>query len=166
MPEQVVVEFDSFEVVIEELLSVEVIEETVLSVTEETGVEILEVGEPGLTGATGAQGPAGTPRIEVPFSFGDASPAQLFMAVAGKLIERVVIFIEIAFDGESPSLTIGDEDDPARLMSSVENNPSEEAAYQVTPNLSYETDTQVLLFITPGLGASQGSGLVVVEMQT
>lgn len=124
------------------------------------------LGPSGPQGLQGTPGSAGTPRIEVPFSFGDATPGQLFTALAGKLIERITIFIETAFDGESPLLTIGDEDDTALLMSSLENNPSEEAAYQVTPNLLYETDTQVLLFITPGLGSSQGSGLVVVEMQT
>lgn len=166
MTEQIVIEVDAYEIVIEEELSVEVFEETTLAVTEEVGVEILEVGEPGNTGGIGPQGPAGTPRIEVPFSYGDATPAQLFTTSAGKLIERITIFIETAFDGASPSLTIGDEDNPALLMGSFENDPTEEAAYQVTPNLYYETDTQILLFISPGLGASQGSGLVVVETQT
>ena len=123
-------------------------------------------GPSGPQGLQGIPGSAGTPRIEVPFSFGDATPADLFMAIAGKLIERITLFIDTAFDGESPTLTIGDQDNPALLMNSFENNPSEEAAYQVTPNLYYEMDTQVLLFISPGLGASQGSGLVVVEMQT
>jgi len=123
-------------------------------------------GPSGPQGLQGIPGSAGTPRIEIPFSFGDATPANLFSAVAGKLIERITLYIETTFDGESPSLTIGDESDPALLMSTLENNPLEEAAYQVTPNLSYETDTQVLLFISPGVGVSQGSGLVVVEMQT
>ena len=123
-------------------------------------------GPSGPQGGQGIPGSAGTPRIEVPFSFGDATPTDLFMAIAGKLIERITLFIDTAFDGEIPTLMIGDEDNPALLMNSFENNPSEEAAYQVTPNLYYETDTQVLLFISPGLGASQGSGLVVVEMQT
>lgn len=129
-------------------------------------VRLVTAGKVGPSGPQGIPGPAGTPRVELPFSFGDATPAELFMAVAGKLIERITIFIETAFDGESPSLTIGDEDNPALLMESFENDPKEEAAYQVTPNLYYETDKQVLLFISPGLGASQGSGLVVVEMQT
>lgn len=166
MAEQLVVEFDEYEIAIEEATSVEVIEETTLIVVEETGVVILEVGEPGNAGPTGQQGPAGTPRIEIPFSFGDATPLVLFTALAGKLIQRVTLFIESAFDGDTPSLMIGDEGDAARLMSAGENDPREEAAYQVTPNLSYDTDTQVKLFISPGSGASQGSGLVVVEVQT
>lgn len=123
-------------------------------------------GPSGPQGLQGTPGSAGTPRIEVFFSFGDATPANLFIAAAGKLIERITVFIETVFDGSSPFLTIGDEDNSAMLMDSSENNPSEEAAYQVTPNLYYETDMQVLLFISPGLGASQGSGLVVIEMQT
>jgi hypothetical protein len=123
-------------------------------------------GPSGPQGLRGIPGSAGTPRIEMPFSFGDATPANLFTAIAGKLIERITLYIETAFDGETPSLTIVDEDNSAILMEAFENNPSEEAAYQVTPNLYYETDTPILLFISPGLGASQGSGLVVVEMQT
>jgi hypothetical protein len=167
MPDaQVVIELDEYEIVIEEQLSVEVIEETTIAVNEEVGVELLEISEPGMTGGIGPQGPAGTPRIEIPFAFGDATPLELFVAEAGKLIERITIFVRAVFDGSNPSLTIGDEGDPVSLMSATENNPSEVAAYQVTPNLHYVSDTQVLLFITPGLGASQGSGLVVVEMQT
>jgi hypothetical protein len=129
-------------------------------------VQIVTVGKIGPSGPQGIQGSAGTPRVEIPFSFGDATPLVLFTAIAGKLIQRITVFIETTLDGESPTLTIGDEDNPTLLMDSSENNPSEEAAYQVTPNLFYELDTQVLLFISPGLGASQGSGLVVVEMQT
>jgi hypothetical protein len=166
MPEQVVIEFDEYEIAIEEATSVEVIEETTVVVAEETGVIILELGEPGPSGPVGPQGGAGTPRIEVPFSFGDATPAVLFTAEAGKLIERVTLFIEVPFDGLDPMLTIGDAGESERLMDVTENDPQAEAAYQVTPNLRYDTDTQILLFITPGLGASQGSGLVVVEMQT
>lgn len=115
--------------------------------------------------AQGQRGPAGTPRIEVPFSFGDATPLTLFTARADKLIQQISVFINEPFDGLGPMLTIGDTDNPSSLMTAVENNPAEEAVYRVTPNLSYEADTQVLLFITPGPGASQGSGLVVVETQ-
>jgi len=129
-------------------------------------VKIITVGKIGPSGPAGPQGAAGTPRIEVPFSFGDATPLVLLTVSAGKLIERVTVFIETAFDGLNPLLTIGDADDPAVLMTAVENDPAEEAAYQTTPNLSYQTNTQILLFITPGLGASEGSGLVVIETQT
>jgi hypothetical protein len=129
-------------------------------------VKIVTAGRVGATGPQGDQGPAGTPRLEIPFSFGDATPAELFIAEAGKLVQRITLFIETAFDGSNPVLTVGDVDESERLMAAFENNPSEAAAYQVTPNLRYVSDTQVLLFITPGLGASQGSGLVVVEMQT
>jgi len=89
----------------------------------------------------------------------------LFTTIAGKLIQRVAVFIETAFDGLGPALMIGDSDDPDFLMAATENDPTEEAAYQVTPNVFYDTDTEVLLFISPGLGASQGSGLVVIEVQ-
>ena len=158
MYEQIIIEAEH--------VDVEIAGETLLASVEVVGIEIIEIGEPGQSGPTGPQGPAGTPRVEIPFSFGDATPAELFVATAGKLIERITVFIETAFDGISPSLTIGDEDDPDLLMASFENDPTEEAAYQVTPNFSYDTDTQVLLFINPGSGPSQGSGLVVVEMQT
>ena len=124
------------------------------------------LGPSGPQGLQGIPGSAGTPRIEVPFSFGDATPAELFGSLAGKLIQRITVFIETAFDGENPSLTIGDADNPTLLMDALENNLSEEAAYQVTPNFFYESDTQIYLFITPGLGSSQGSGLVVIETQT
>jgi hypothetical protein len=59
--EQVVVDLDEFEIVIEEAGTVEVVEEVTLVVSEETGVEILEVSEPGPAGAVGPTGPQGPP---------------------------------------------------------------------------------------------------------
>jgi hypothetical protein len=137
-----------------------------VTVASSSQVRIVTVGKVGPSGPVGPQGAAGTPRVEVPFSFGDATPLALFTSSAGKLIERVTVFIETAFDGAGAALTIGDGDDPDALMSATENNPTEQAAYQTTPNFSYQTNTQILLFITPGSGASQGSGLVAVETQT
>jgi hypothetical protein len=46
---------------VDDQVLIEVVEETILALTEETGVEIIEVGEPGPTGATGPQGPPGPP---------------------------------------------------------------------------------------------------------
>jgi len=142
------------------------IAQEIITVVTGESVTVIDGAAQGQRGLVGPQGPAGTPRIEVPFSFGDATPATLFTAKAGKLIQRITVFIERAFDGLTPVLTIGDATEPTALMGASENDPTDEAVYQVTPNLYYETDTEILLFITPGLGASQGSGLVVAEVQT
>ncbi len=128
-------------------------------------VQIVTAGRIGPSGPVGPKGDAGSPGIEVPFSFGDATPLGLAIAPAGKIIECVTIYLNVAFDGENPTLQIGDAEQLDALMSTAEVNPTEAATYQTTPGFAYEDDTEILLSIDPGLGASQGSGLVVIEMQ-
>jgi hypothetical protein len=46
-----------------------------------------------------------------------------------------------------------------------ENDPTQAVAYECYPNTVYEVDTQITLSITPGSGATQGSGVLVVYVQ-
>jgi hypothetical protein len=128
-------------------------------------VRIVTVGKVGPSGPAGEQGDAGSPAIEIPFSFGDATPLVLATVSAGKIVERVTVYLYIAFDGVGPSLRIGDTEQLDRIMTTTEVNPAEVAVYQVSPGFAYDADTEILLSIDAGLGPSQGSGLVVIEIQ-
>lgn len=99
------------------------------------------------------------------FSWGDATPRTLFTALAGKKVLLIVLYMTVAFDGINAALSLGDAGDVERLMAASHNIPSVLGSYATRPNYAYGSDTAVTLSITPGSGASAGSGLVVVEVQ-
>jgi hypothetical protein len=128
-------------------------------------VKILTAGEQGAQGIQGPQGVPGNARIELAFSFGDASPEIIGSIPTNKIVEAVSLFIEVPFDGIGAALSIGDSSNPNSLMSFSQNDPTQVGAYQVAPTVSFNSDTVVKLFITPGAGATQGSGLITIEIQ-
>lgn len=99
------------------------------------------------------------------FAFGDATPANLLNINANKLIFNVEIVILTAFDGVGATLSIGDADNPNRLMSTSLNNPNVSGTYTATPDYKYDTNTQLKLYINAGSGASVGNGLIIIKSQ-
>lgn len=126
-------------------------------------VVILEVAEQGPHGPPGANGSGG---IEFPFAWGDASPRQIVIAVAGKLIYGVQIHVSTAFDGVGASLTVGDAIQADRLMSVYKSDPNTVGTYTASPSHKYGAATPILLTINPGAGASAGAGLLTIFTET
>jgi hypothetical protein len=96
------------------------------------------------------------------FAYGDATPATVAVAKAGKLIQKVRVTITEAFNGSSPSLKVGKSGAIEDLVSTSMIDPTETATYEITPNKKYLSDTNVLLSIAPGSGASAGAGVVEI----
>ncbi|MGH8562715.1 MAG: hypothetical protein ACREXW_00990 [Gammaproteobacteria bacterium] len=128
-------------------------------------IEIVEVAAQGPAGPPGPAGPSGAGVIEIPFAFGDATPKTLLTVPAEKTVYGTGIHIFTAFDGTGPALQIGDADDPGRLMPAGSNAPGEVGSYLASPNHRYATATVLFLTITPGGGASQGAGIVILQVQ-
>jgi hypothetical protein len=124
-------------------------------------IAVVTMGEQGPPGAPGA----GSGAIEINFAYGDATPSQLVVAPAGKLIYSVAIHIRQSFDGTDAALTIGDAANPDQLMAAIENAPALVGSNTTSPAFAYDVDTQLLLSITPGAGASQGAGLVTLIIE-
>lgn len=143
----------------DELLIVEGGDE--LSVREEI-VELLEVQAQGPAGAPGAPGSGA---VEIAFAFGDATPAMLLTAPANKTVYGVGIHLHTAFNGTGAALSIGDAGDPARLMAATANDPAAVGSYLTSPNHRYGVGTPLILTITPGGGATQGAGIVTLQVQ-
>jgi hypothetical protein len=145
------------------------VEETLIAIEEDgkqlfvpgDTVEVIEVGR----GPPGPAGPSGAGVIEIPFAFGDATPKTLLTTGAGKTVYGAGIHIYTGFDGAGASLQIGDAGDPARLMKTSENDPAQIGSYLTAPNYRYASATVLLLTITPGGGASQGAGIVTLQVQ-
>lgn len=101
--------------------------------------------------------------VEIPFSYGDATPKLLFSAPANKIIFEVAIVIETAFDSAS-SLSVGDAGDTQSLFETTDILTTETGTYTTEPGTKYGMATNVNLSITAG-ASTQGSGLVRITYQ-
>lgn len=124
-----------------------------------------EQGPPGPAGATGPTGPPGSVAVEAAFAFGDATPTAIVTALAGKLVYGVELYIKTPFDGVGAQVVVGDAAQSDRLMAANENDLSAVGGNHTTPAHAYAVDTPVLLSVTPGAGASQGAGVIVLRIQ-
>ena len=103
-------------------------------------------------------------RYELPFAWGDASPRLIVRVPAGQLVLTADLTVLVPFDGVGSQLAIGTAADPDALLSPEACLPDQAGSYAVTPNLGFPAATDILLTITPGDLASQGSGVVAVTL--
>jgi hypothetical protein len=102
-------------------------------------------------------------RAVVPFTFGDASPATLFIPAEDAMLALVRVVIETPFDGAGATLAIGTLADPDLYMATDENDPTQVASYEVKPDIIVSTGAAILLTITPGAGATAGAGRILID---
>lgn len=100
------------------------------------------------------------PSITRSFAYGDATPASIGTVPAGKTVAKVELTIQTAFNGSGAALTIGKADALTQLMTASQNDPAAAATYETHPNVTYADATEIFLAITPGGGASSGSGFI------
>lgn len=120
----------------------------------------------------GVKGDAGQDGIDggqqefynVPFSYGDASPVILKTPSKPSLLLGVTLSIRTAFNGLNPSLSVGTPGDPQRYVTGFENDPSLASEFYIPCEFQINTGTPIILAITPGGAASQGSGVVILHL--
>ena len=95
------------------------------------------------------------------FSYGDVTTQTIYQAIAGQRITRVEVAFDVAFNVAS-TLSIGDSGNTQRLMDTGQNNPLSTDVYATTPFYKYASNTDILLTLNTGMGATQGSGVVIV----
>lgn len=124
-------------------------------------VEIITAGPQGPQGEPGvSSGSGGIPPIA--FSFGDATPSTIYIpADAGTFTEVRVIF-DTPFNGTGAAIALGTIASPQALLATNQNDPSGTSEYENTPDLHVGAGTAVRLSITPGSGASQGAGRILL----
>ena len=130
------------------------------------GVGVADVtprGVDGADGAAGANGDGQYPVIE--FAFGDASPAIVLTLNPASAAEVALVQLEIeeAFDGAGASIAVGTVADPDGLMRADQNLPGEVAVLETSPRVRLPAGEGVQLTITPGAGASQGRGKLIIQ---
>lgn len=95
------------------------------------------------------------------FSYGDVTTQTIYQAIAGQRITRVEVVFDTAFNVTS-TLSVGDSGDTQRLMDTGQNNPLIGGAWSSHPFHLYASNTNILLTLNAGSGATQGSGSVIV----
>lgn len=135
--------------------------ETVLLV-EDTEVVLLEVIEQGPPGPQGLDGSAIAP---INFAYGDANRI-IIPASTNKIVLVVNINITTPFNGVGASLSIGTLASPALLVAPTQLDLSVATEFEIAPNMKLITPTDVYLSITPGAGATQGAGWIVISTAT
>jgi hypothetical protein len=105
-----------------------------------------------------------TGEFQMLFNYGDATPKDLMIITADKIIEEVSIILMTDFDDPTSTLSIGDAGDPDRLLETTDNTTQVTGTYLVRPGYKYALNTQLILTIVPGV-STQGDGLVVITYQ-
>ncbi|GIW32383.1 MAG: hypothetical protein KatS3mg071_2557 [Meiothermus sp.] len=145
-----------------ETTQIEVVElgvdmQTVLAYPEvelvEQGIIVMQTGEAG-----------GIAPVLRTFTFGVPSPMLLHTVQGPTLLAGVELDIRTPFNGVGAQLSIGQPGQPGRFMLAGENDPAFAAQYEVFPNLELAPGEGIYLFITPGAGATQGAGVVILNL--
>jgi len=117
---------------------------------------MLPAATPGTNGADGA--------IIFPFSYGDATPAIIASIPAGTLISSIAICVLTEFDGLGASLSIGVDGIGADTLMTIEQNtPMIISEFVTYPMYTFTEEKNILLYITPGTGATRGSGIILIN---
>lgn len=128
-------------------------------------VEVIEINTSPIEVITiGVQGPPGVDNVGIrhTFAFGDATPTLIFSTSSNDTVYRVELTITTPFDGIGASLSIGSQGNPLELLSTNQVDPYTIGTYQSNECVKYTSPTDVKLFITPGSGASTGSGFILI----
>ena len=99
------------------------------------------------------------------FHYGDATPKLLLTVPANKVILSVNIVITTAFNGTGAALTVGDASNYSSVVAATDNNPSVISNWTIEPGVFFGSNTPIYLSITAGSGATQGTGLLTIQIQ-
>lgn len=120
------------------------------------------VSTPGVQGPRGPSGDETADSVDA-FSFGDASPATLMVLDSAVLGLRVALTITTPFNGAGASIAIGTTASPALILPPERSDPTESTTFETKYMGPLPALTAITLTLTPGFGASQGAGVVVIE---
>jgi len=152
-------------------ISTSSVSQPVVTAVEGTTITTSVIATQVVTLLTAEQGPAGvdgadaTGQRTFAFEWGDATPVPLLTVDAGRMVLACTVSLDVPFDGVGASLSIGDAGDDGSLFDAGMIDTSVVGSFQNSPCLRFGTDTEVLLTITPGTGASTGSGVVSLFLE-
>lgn len=130
-------------------------------VRERSPVQVQVAGLQGPPGPPGASGAGLLPPID--FAFGDASPTTVLTLGESSEIAAVSLQVEEVFDGLGAGVQLGVAGDVGSLIPAGLSDLTDLNTFEYSPRKEYPAGTALVLTITPGAGASQGRGQIIVS---
>jgi hypothetical protein len=95
-------------------------------------------------------------------AFGDTSPVTMFTLAAGSVVHRIEIIIDTAFNGTSPTVSIGIAGTTSKYMAATEVNLKAAAGtiFEVNPGLAAAADALIATYVASS--SSAGSARILV----
>lgn len=100
----------------------------------------------------------------IDFSFGDASPRVMFTLPQDSLLSELQLIIRQPFNGVGAKLVVRT-NGYIILMDEDQNLPDFPTTYETTPAAILPAGSQIVLEITPGVGATAGTGQLLLNLQ-
>lgn len=104
-------------------------------------------------------------KAAVNFSFSDVSPINLYLAQLGERVVTIQIVVTEVFDGINPSLSVGDIGDTSRLMTAQQCDLTQLGEDESNPGYQYAVNTQTIITLNPGAGATQGRATALIQIE-
>lgn len=108
--------------------------------------------------------PSASQQLEIPFAYDTASPLPLIVISPGYKIMRTEVVIDTVFDGAGAELEVGTGATPGAILSAADIDVTIADTYRTFDRFEDAAPAAVQLAITPGAGATQGSGRVFLEI--
>jgi len=123
-----------------------------------SGPNVLTVG---LQGPPGPPGPPGNVLAPINFAWGDATPVTIHTLAEASIIVEVAVIFRTPFNGIGASLKIGTSLVTDLLMAADQNAPALASQFSTNPGVELPTATHLVLTLVPGVGATQGNGVIL-----
>lgn len=114
-------------------------------------------------GLRGQKGESGQELPAIAYAFGDASPRLLHSVDDDSVLVSVQLIVDVPFDGLGATMRVLTQGGDV-LLDSDQVAANFAATYESTPAKLLTVGTGIYLEITPGAGATAGSGYVVLNL--
>lgn len=96
------------------------------------------------------------------FSWGDP-PQTIFTSEVDRLLIQSRVRVDIPFDGVGAGVSLGTPVDPELYIAQSDVDPYTAAGYETTPDMLLLVGAETQLTVTPGTGATSGSGRIILD---
>lgn len=94
--------------------------------------------------------------------YGDSSPVTMFTKPANTLVSKVQVFVDVAFDGTAPALSIGISGQTSKYMAATDVDLTTVGVYEVTPDAAAAIAAEPLIATYNADGSAVGAARIRV----
>lgn len=102
-------------------------------------------------------------RAVIPFAYGDATPADIYVPHEAGVLTLVRVQITTPFDGIGAAITLGTAADPDAFVTADDIDPAMAASWEVLPDANVAAGEPITLTLIPGTGATAGAGRILID---